>query len=337
MNKFLILCISYLSAFTLIYKYNTVWGVVGEVATTTSISIGPATTSIREMYERIPDGRYVIYYETGAGWGNRVMATIKALMYAIESDRRLIIRHKMFQRAFDVPSCTNCDFYNQTISLSTMKSCTESFVAKVVHVPDDCDVVVIPQEGFNHIPVEWATDRNRTSYINEVGSFLMSRPTTSLMKRVEEVKGVTFGVGQPVPDTSVQIRTMIDYAPGHAIAMSPTRQLKIWECVRGLLRIAGSSNGVFFTTDEKMLFGVARHEMSHLAPIHIIEHAFEHTAKTRAKFPMSLIEWYFIGEGSTTICSGTSFCRSAVARRGKTDMLTIGNTYKQADLVCDAK
>lgn len=203
--------------------------------------------------------------------------------------------------------------------------------------------------------------QNATYRQGQIGSRLMRQPTSAMLQLVEQARqqmGLAPTGGQssapaPAPArplVSVQFRTMKDYAAGHAIAMQPARLQEFWSCVHTLMAgdgvatvtdaesASGGGVDVLFTTDEDSIWGQGRSELGRYGHVAILEHPFEHSSRVgQNSLPSSLAEWYLMGDSQPSICTGTSFCSSALARTGfRTHELLVFGIYKPVDIYCGA-
>jgi hypothetical protein len=156
----------------------------------------------------------------------------------------------------------------------------------------------------------------------KIGKFLTSHPSKKLIQEVGKLK-------IPKTDTTVQIRTMKDYNPGHEIAMSKWKQKQVWDCINKVVK-----NGTFyFTSDEEKLFDIAKENLKY---VYSNRHGFEHTSHTNKLIPLSILDWYLIGESKNVVCSGTSFCSTAIARRYPeiSKIHFVKNSYKKPNVIC---
>lgn len=261
--------------------------------------------------------KYVVWRKTGAGWGNRIMGMVKAVTLAMAFDRPISMRHDQYEACFEDPLTLH--WFDRTVDVGK-------------------DFTLIGQEGYSKIPEEWLHILVKKGILKEptlmnalmvIGRFLTRKPTKQLLAAVERVKTAA-GIEKTI-DMTVQIRTMKDYGPGHVIAMGVQKQEQIWDCIKFA---TSTSSSFYFTSDEIEMFNKVEKELS--GKTFYVRHGMQHTSQTNELVPNSIAEWYIIGESSSVVCSRTSFCITAIARRyiEVSPKFFIDNTYTKPDVKC---
>lgn len=280
-----------------------------------------------------PPKKYVLWKKTGAGWGNRLLGMIKTVVCSIANDMEILMDHDQFEASF------SGEYVSKWFS---NKRRMKSLLRRAVDVNskrwnENTPVTLISQNNYEKIPKKWLEklvekgilDKpDRMEAIMKIGKMITSSPTKKLLKMVETIKQKS-----SIPrntDYTLQIRTMKDYSPGHRIAMSHWKQKEIWDCIRSTIP---QNNTVFFTTDEYKLFDIVSNKLKR---VYYHKHQFQHTSRTKELIPNSIAEWYLIGESKNVICSFTSFCQSAIARRYGSikNVYSLVNSYKKEPVEC---
>lgn len=268
----------------------------------------------------------------GYGWGNRIATMIKTVIFAIAFDMKIIMDHDQYEASFNDPVAGEWfKGYNGHRSGINFDSKTWNLNTPVTHMTSN-DWGNIPQEWIDKLVAKGLfTKDNDVAHIwMTIGRFLTRSPSPQLLEKVNNLKQKMGGV--LTFDTTVQVRTMKDFAPGHKIAMSAWKQKEIWECVD---KVVNARDEVYFTTDEILMYDIAKKQLNK-SHVNTVPHDLQHSSHTTELIPSGIVEWYLIGESDTVVCSMTSFCSTAVARRYGSfkNVYAISNTYKKDKVKC---
>jgi hypothetical protein len=299
------------------------------------------------LHSQQSSARVIIYrFNDGSGWGNRLRAMHFVMMYALLTERAVLIQCQDWSLHFDSPIVSHEGTevainlkqgpYDSLINLSADtlsfdEACvlleSDSGIIRDDHLPrvisyetgNSPDICLFRNPKYHSFLNKTFGTTSRYAIMGEIASFLCSRPSHDYLRAVRYTQQLLRWHEFDV-HIAVQFRSFVDDKETHAKmdAIFPRFCQETFRVVSDYLDKHPGKAMLYFTSDDDHLFQRFFKSISKLSGRVTFERSpfpYVHSSSSHGygiKAP--LVEWYLLGESELLISTGTTFAQFAKAR-----------------------
>ncbi len=170
---------------------------------------------------------------------------------------------------------------------------------------------------MNNLRTEIASKRGFTT--GDLNAELLHFYTASLTPNFQKVIDSEVKKTNIHQAVALQFRTFAD-DPQHKTILQKDNLRKVWPCIKANLDVCKAHtpfSHLFLTSDDMSIFKTSTFSLSDYGTAYALNKPFQHTDNEKTIRPGPISDWYLLGEAKAVICTWTTYCQTAIYRKGR--------------------